>query len=114
MRLAARRPELVDAHRRAATVPDTAGGEDLMRSAPRALKSRTRCRMESGDPPLMEPNDVRIRGPGTAPRAIASRRSLSSLEPGLCSVVTPDIRVWYALPAAASAPCTGVSPSLLV
>jgi hypothetical protein len=84
----------------------------LIRSAPRALKSRTRCRMVSGEPPLMEPNDVRIRGPGIAPRAIASRRSLSSDEPGLCSVVTPERSVIQAFPAAASAPWTGVSPSL--
>jgi hypothetical protein len=56
-------------------------------------------------------SEVRMRGPGIAPRAIASRNGASLAEPGLAIVVHPAMSVVYALPAPASVSSTTVSPS---
>ena len=54
-----------------------------------------------------------MRGPGSTPRLMASRRSLSLSAPALCTVVNPLISVTQAFSAANSAISAGVSPSLL-
>ena len=41
----------------------------------------------------IEPSEVRMRGPGSTPRAIASRTGLSEAAPTLCTVVKPAINV---------------------
>ena len=73
----------------------------LMTSAPSALRPRTCARSESGDSRwlLIGFSEVSTRGPGISPAAIQSRRSLSSGEPGLWTVVNPAMSVAYALPA---------------
>jgi len=68
----------------------------------------------SGLPRLIEFSDVTTRGPGSPCVSIHSRRSLSSGEPGLSTVVNPALSVAAALAAAASMDWTGVSPSRAV
>jgi hypothetical protein len=65
------------------------------RSAPSALRSRTCSRICSGVSfgLLIWPSDDSKRGPGSTPRAIASRSALSRGEPTLCTVVNPAISV---------------------
>ena len=49
---------------------------------------------------FIEPSEVRIRGPGSTPRAMASRSSLSLAAPTLWTVVNPLISVVQAFSAA--------------
>src|SRR5947199_9327259 len=86
----------------------------LMKSAPSAFRRRTSSRIESGARRalLIGWSDVRMRDPGVGPVAMKSRRSLSSGEPGLWIVVTPDVSVAKAFATIANIDCTGVSPSL--
>ncbi len=73
----------------------------LTTSAPSCLSWRTSARISSGVPlrSLICRIDVRIRGPGRAPRAIASRNSTSLADPGLWMVVKPAIKVTKAFSA---------------
>src|SRR5258708_5520345 len=77
--------------------------KSLIRSAPAAARCRTASRICAGVPvfSVSGSSEVRTRGPGVAPEAIASRRSLSEAEPGLWTVVNPASRVVHALPAPA-------------
>src|SRR5438477_12829522 len=74
----------------------------LMRSAPASFCLRTKARISSGVPvfsprPSSGSTAVRMRGPGSAPFAIASRSGTSMGEPTLCTVVKPAISVSQAL-----------------
>jgi hypothetical protein len=62
------------------------------------LRSRTNSRSFSGGPlfSVIGCSEVRMRGPGTIPRATASRRSLSASPPGLWIVVKPASSVFTA------------------
>src|SRR4051812_16591702 len=86
----------------------------LMTSAPSAFRCRTCARSVSGVGRwlLNGLSEVNTRGPGIWPRAIHSRRSLSSGEPGLWIVVKPAINVAYAFPAVDNIDWTGVSLSV--
>ncbi len=73
----------------------------LIRSAPSALNARTRsriCSVVHFALPI-DPIEVRMRGPGSTPRLIASRNGLSEAAPTLCTVVKPFINVTYAFSA---------------
>ena len=67
----------------------------LIRSAPSAFFLRMSSRICSGVhfAFAIEPSDVRMRGPGSTPRLIASRSGLSDAAPTLCTVVKPAISV---------------------
>ena len=86
-------------------VPPTlmlADAKILITSAPADASSSTRARISSGPPlpSVMGWIDVRIRGPGSDPRAIASRTGTSSGPPRLCTVVTPLASMFQAFSAA--------------
>ena len=73
----------------------------LIRSAPAAFFWRMSARMSSGVIFGFDtwPSELRMRGPGSTPRAIASRRGLSDIAPTLCTVVKPAISVTNAFSA---------------
>ena len=73
----------------------------LMRSAPSAFILRTAARISSGVifGFAICPSELSSRGPGSTPRAIASRRGLSDAAPTLWMVVKPAIIVTQAFSA---------------
>jgi hypothetical protein len=105
-RLAARRLQLTIAEGPSAALADALGGEDLDEIGTVGLALRDRLAQLFGPPvaSFRGSSDVSSRGPAISPRAMASRSSLSSRDPGLCTVVKPASRVAYALPAAARVP----------
>ena len=91
LRLAARRLQLLVGHRLLAAVADARRREDLddvgavRLELPHLLADLLRVPLRS----LSERIEVRMRGPGSTPRAIASRSSTSFAAPALWMVVKP-------------------------
>ncbi len=87
----------------------------LITSAPASFCFLTKARISSTEPvfspwPIRTWPDVRIRGPGSSPFAMASRNWMSARSPTLCTVVKPAMSVDHAFAAACNVAYALVPP----